>query len=61
MFKGFSAKYNVDKLVYYETYDDILNAIEREKHIKKWNRAWKARRIMENNPEWEDLYETLNQ
>jgi putative endonuclease len=58
-FKGFTSKYDVDKLVYYEVFDDILFAIQREKQIKKWNRAWKSRRICEFNPEWEDLYETV--
>jgi putative endonuclease len=60
VYQGFSAKYGVDKLVYYETYEDIEFAIQREKQVKKWNRVWKAQTIMKLNPEWEDLYETLN-
>jgi putative endonuclease len=58
-FKGFTSKYNVDKLVYFEIYDDIVTAIAREKCIKQWNRGWKTRRIYESNPEWTDLYETI--
>jgi len=59
IFKGFTSKYAVDKLVYFEVYDDIVTAIEREKCIKRWDRAWKTRRIYETNPEWDDLYETI--
>ena len=57
--KGFSSKYDVNKLVYFEVFDDIENAIIREKHLKKWNRDWKIRLIEENNPEWIDLYESI--
>ena len=57
--KGFSEKYDVNKLVYYEVFNDIENAIIREKRLKKWNRDWKIRLIEENNPEWIDLYESL--
>lgn len=57
---GFTKKYAVDKLVYYEVHDDITEAIRREKQIKEWKRLWKLRLIEENNPEWNDLYETLN-
>jgi putative endonuclease len=53
---GFTRKYNVHNLVYYETYKDIEEAILREKQMKKWNRKWKVRIIEENNPEWKDLY-----
>jgi putative endonuclease len=53
---GFTKKYNVSKLVYYEMFDDIENAIVREKRLKKWNRAWKVRMIEELNPNWDDLY-----
>ena len=53
---GFTKKYNVVKLVYYEQYDDIENAIQREKRLKKWNRQWKIRLIEERNPNWDDLY-----
>lgn len=58
--KGFTEKYNLTRLVYYETYETALEAIAREKAMKKWNRAWKVRRIREMNPDWLDLYEDLN-
>ena len=54
--KGFTEKYDVIRLVYFEQYDDPENAIKREKRLKKWNRAWKIRLIEENNPNWDDLY-----
>ncbi len=54
---GFTKKYNVHLLVYYEYHDDMYSAIAREKRIKKWNRAWKLRLIEEVNPEWRDLSE----
>jgi putative endonuclease len=59
-FEGFTSKYDLSILIYYEIYDDISEAILREKRIKKWNRAWKVRKIMEHNPEWNDLYESLS-
>jgi len=55
----FTKKYCVDKLVYYETTNDVISAIEREKQIKKWNRAWKIRLIKKVNPDWADLYDSL--
>lgn len=57
---GFSKKYGTKMLVYYEAYDDIAEAILREKQIKKWNRAWKIRIIEGMNPEWQDLYVELH-
>ena len=54
--KGLTKKYEVDKLVYFEQFDDAENAIGREKQLKKWNRAWKIRLIEEVNPNWDDLY-----
>jgi putative endonuclease len=54
--KSFTKKYEVDKLVYFEQFDDPENAISREKLLKKWNRAWKIRLIEELNPNWDDLY-----
>ena len=57
--KGFSAKYNVDKLVYFEQFDSMENAILREKRLKNWHRAWKNRLITEFNPDWLDLYPGL--
>lgn len=60
MVAGFTKKYAVDRLVYYEVHDDVTKAIRREKQIKEWKRLWKLRLIEENNPEWNDLYDTLN-
>lgn len=56
---GFTKKYFIKKLVYYEAYEDILYAIEREKCIKKWNREWKIELIEKENKEWDDLYDSL--
>ena len=53
---GFTTRYGVDKLVWFEIYDDPLTAITREKELKKCRRAWKIRLIEENNREWIDLY-----
>ena len=55
--EGFTKKYNVENLVYYEIVEGFIEAVRREKQIKKWNRAWKMRLIEENNPKWKDLYE----
>ena len=52
---GFTEKYNVDKLVYYETTDSIESAIKREKQLKNWHRQWKLNLIKEKNPEFKDL------
>jgi putative endonuclease len=57
---GFTKKYDVDRLVHFEVFDDIENAIVREKRLKKWNRAWKVRLIEENNPNWDDLYPEIS-
>lgn len=56
---GFSKKYNVSKLVYFECTDDVHAAIQREKHLKRWRRAWKVGLIEEVNPGWDDLYEDI--
>ena len=56
MIEGFSKKYNIHKLVYYEITDDIESAIRRERQLKKWNRKWKINLIENSNPEWRDLY-----
>ncbi|MDR0546053.1 MAG: GIY-YIG nuclease family protein, partial [Dysgonamonadaceae bacterium] len=53
--KGFTSKYNVDKLVYFEQINSIEAAIAREKQIKKWKREWKNDLINKENPSWEDL------
>ena len=49
---GFTEKYGIHRLVYFEQFDDPENAIRREKRLKKWNRAWKVRLIEEQNPNW---------
>ena len=59
LIEGFTKKYNVHSLVYYEVYGDIYDAIAREKRIKKWKRCWKIELIEKFNPEWEDLYYCL--
>jgi putative endonuclease len=56
---GFTKKYNITQLVCFETYDDPISAISREKELKKWKRAWKIQLIMKNNPNWNDLYESI--
>ena len=56
---SFTAKYNCNKLIYYETYGRIEDAIAREKVLKKWNRAWKLELISKMNPQWKDLFEGL--
>ena len=52
---GFTSKYHVDRLVWFECHKDINLAIRREKLIKKWNRSWKEELINKENPEWKDL------
>ena len=59
LIEGYTNKYNVHTLVYYEAHDDIQEAIIREKQIKKWNRKWKLRLIEEMNLEWRDLYDEI--
>ena len=56
---GFTKKYDVEKLVWYELHEDVIAAITREKQIKKWNRAWKIKMIQQQNPLWEDLYDAI--
>ena len=53
--KGFSEKYNLNKLIYLERYQYINDAIKREKNLKKWKREWKIKLIIEENPNWEDI------
>ncbi len=57
--EGFTKKYDVHMLVYFELHDDMESAIIREKRLKKWSRAWKLRLIEEMNPDWNDLYESI--
>ena len=54
---GFTQKYNIHLLVYYERHDDSVTAITREKQIKKWNRQWKINLIEKDNPNWDNLAE----
>jgi putative endonuclease len=58
---GVASRYGVDRLVWFEVYDDPQNAIAREKDIKKWRRAWKIRLIEESKPDWRDLYSDITQ
>jgi len=55
----FTGKYKLDKLVFFETTDDVAAAIWREKCLKTWERAWKIRLIEKVNPDWHDLYDDL--
>jgi len=57
LIEGFTNKYNIKKLVYFETTDDVYSALQREKCLKKWKRAWKIRLIEESNKNWSDLSE----
>jgi putative endonuclease len=54
--QGFTKRYSVNQLVWFEIYEDAISAIAREKELKKWRRAWKIRLIEESNPDWLDLY-----
>ncbi len=54
--QGFTKKYGVKNLVYFESTPDINSGIEREKQMKKWNREWKIKLIEKENPDWKDLY-----
>ncbi len=56
---GFTDRYGVHRLIYYEQYESIESAIQREKRLKTWHRAWKIRLIEEKNPEWKDLYDDI--
>jgi putative endonuclease len=60
LIEGFTKKYNIHTLVYYEVYNDVYDAIAREKNIKKWKRCWKIELIEKLNPKWEDLYYRLS-
>ncbi|WP_422083949.1 GIY-YIG nuclease family protein [Ulvibacterium sp.] len=55
MTEGFTKRYGLDKLVYFESYTYVNDAILREKRLKKWKREWKIKLIVEDNPEWKDL------
>jgi putative endonuclease len=56
---GFTSRYGVDRLVWFEAYDDPSDAISREKAIKKWRRDWKITLIEHDNPDWLDLYPSI--
>ena len=58
---GFTAKYGVNRLVWFETHDDVTAAISREKEFKKWWRDWKISLIETGNPDWRDLWESITQ
>ena len=57
---GFTKRYSVHKLMWYELHETMISAITREKTLKNWKRAWKMELIEENNPLWRDLYETIS-
>jgi putative endonuclease len=57
---GFTKKHDVDRLVYYEHFEDVEAAIRREKRLKRYNRGWKISLIEEENPNWVDLYPSIS-
>jgi putative endonuclease len=57
--EGFTTRYSVHRLVYYELHDEMVSAITREKQIKKWKRDWKLNLIEGENPDWDDLWERI--
>ena len=57
--EGFTKKYNVNRLVFYEETNEVESAITREKQMKRWKRQWKIDLIQKNNPEWKDLYNEI--
>jgi len=59
--KGFTAEHEIKRLVWYEAHGSIVEAIAQEKRVKRWRRKWKLALIERMNPQWLDLYETLNQ
>jgi len=58
---GFTKRYAVDRLVYYEIFDDPVSAITRENQMKKWRQDWKIALIEEQNPDWRDLFDSIAQ
>jgi putative endonuclease len=58
---GFTKRYGIHRLVYYEQFGNVEYAIQREKRLKKWNRTWKIRLIEELNPNWDDLFPAIAQ
>jgi putative endonuclease len=59
LIEGFTKRYSVHRLVYYELHDEMVSAIRREKQIKKWQRDWKLKLIEGENPDWDDLWEKI--
>jgi putative endonuclease len=59
LIEGFTKKYKIHDIVYYEETNDVKSAIEREKSLKKWKRSWKLALIEKENPSWKDLYYLL--
>ncbi len=59
MVKGFTKRYGVHHLVWYEVHESMKSAIEREKRLKEWKRKWKLELIENNNPNWQDLYNMI--
>ena len=59
LIEGFTKKYNLKTLIYYEMFQDIDKAIAREKILKDWHRDWKIRLIEKTNPEWKDLFDSI--
>ncbi|MEJ8573859.1 GIY-YIG nuclease family protein [Microbaculum marinum] len=57
--QGFTKRYGIGRLVWFERYEDIRTAIQREHTMKHWSRTWKVRKILAMNPHWDDLYETI--
>jgi len=57
--EGFSKRYRIHDLVWYEMHETMDSAIQREKRIKEWKRAWKLELIEKTNPDWQDLYHTI--
>ena len=57
--EGFTHKHSVHLLVYFEQHDSIIDAISREKQLKRWQRNWKVKLIEKNNPQWRDLYSEI--
>ncbi|MBI4699000.1 MAG: GIY-YIG nuclease family protein [Nitrospirae bacterium] len=59
LIEGFTLKYNIHNLVWYEMHESVESAIQREKQIKKWKREWKLNLIEKENPDWMDMYENI--
>ena len=60
LIEGFTKRYDIHRLVWYELHESMESAIQKEKAIKKWNRAWKIELIEKNNPTWRDLYDEIH-